>query len=292
MADLVRKLAELAALVHLDQLAKSTLYAVVVYSAFAVVVYVLELRAQITPARYRTRHFLNDIVYTLVYRGGFFDIFVLAAVTNALDARIGFLQLNLLRGVPWPVGLALFWIGGDFLGYWWHRLQHGSRVLWAFHSVHHSQSQMTLLTAWRRHPFELLLANLVVFFGVFHLLLGVPTRGWMPLGAAMTSLQLLQHSQLDWRYGPLHRVVVSPHFHAFHHSTERRHADANFGLMFSCWDFLFGTAVVEPERPARYGVDEVDFQESLASQFVTPFRLAWRWRHRPDAQRDAGSASA
>ena len=292
MADLSGGLVQIAEVVHLDQLARSLLYALAIYTAFTLAVFALEQRAHAGRTRYATRHFINDIVYTLFYRGGFFSILVLAGITNALDAHAGFLRLNLLHGLPWPAGLVLFWVGGDFLLYWWHRLQHANRYLWAFHSVHHSQSEMTLLTAWRRHPFEMLLTNLVVFIGVFHVLLGVPTRDWMPLAAAMACLQGLQHSQLDWRYGPIGRLVVSPHFHAFHHSVERRHADANFGMMFSCWDYLFGTAVEAPSRPERYGVEGIDFHESLASQFVTPFRLAWRWRHSGGGPGEPGSGSS
>ncbi len=278
MTGLLQRLAELAELIHLVTLAKSMANALVVYGGFVVVVYLLERRAGTDVARYRSRNFANDVLYMFLYRGGFFSIFVLAAIVNALDTHVGFLRLKLLSGLPWPLGLALFWIGGDFLLYWWHRLQHSSRFLWAFHSVHHSQSELTVLSSWRRHPFEMMATDLFIFIGVFQMLLGVPTRGWLPLGVAVTCLQALQHSQLDWRYGRLGRLVVSPHFHAFHHSVDRHQSDANFGLMFSCWDYLFGTAVDAPARPARYGVADIEFHESLINQFMTPIRLAWRWR--------------
>ena len=284
------KLAELTALTHLDQLVKSAAYALVVYSGFLLAVYVLEARAGADRARYRTRHFANDVVYTLFYRGGFYNLFILAAVTNALEPRLGFLQLDLLRSLPWPVGLAVYWIGGDFAMYWWHRLQHSNRFLWALHSVHHSQERMTLFTASRRHPLEALSLNLLIFFGIFHLLLGIPTRGWMPLAAVITSVLAIQHSQLDWRLGPLYRVLVSPRFHSFHHSTEPAHANANYGFLFSCWDFLFGTAVPEQPRPARYGVDGLDMAETLKSQLLAPFRLMWRWRRRPAPRPDTPTA--
>ncbi len=283
MTDLLQRLADFAELIHLVTLAKSMASAMAVYGGFVVVVYLLERRAGTDVTRYRSRNFANDVLYMFLYRGGFFSIFVLAAIVNALDTHVGFLRVNLLSGLPWPVGLALFWLGGDFLLYWWHRLQHTSRFLWAFHSVHHSQSELTVLSSWRRHPFEMMATDLVIFIGVFQMLLGVPTRGWLPLGVAMTSLQALQHSQLDWRYGTLGRLVVSPHFHAFHHSVDRHQSDANFGLMFSCWDYLFGTAVDAPARPARYGVADIEFHESLISQFMTPIRLAWRWRRGPEA---------
>ena len=108
----------------------------------------------------------------------------------------------------------------------------------------------------------------------------------MPLAAGWPASRRCSTPSWTGGYGPIGRWVVSPHFHAFHHSVDRRHTNANFGIMFSCWDYLFGTAVTELERPARYGVDGIDFHESLASQFLTPFRLAWRWRHRGEDPRD------
>ena len=273
-------LSEFAALVHLGQLAKSTAYAVVLYGGFVLAVYLLESRAGADPARYRTRNFANDVLYTLFYKGGFYTVVLLAAVTNALGSRLEFLQLNLFRHLHWSLGLLIFWVGGDFVTYWWHRLQHANRFLWAFHSVHHSQDQLTLLTASRRHPLENLSMDVILYFGIFHLILGVPTRGWMPLAAFITCFAAIQHAQLDWRFGPLQRVLAGPRFHAFHHSIRPEHANANFAFMFSFWDYLFGTAVPEQERPTTYGVEGVDMSETIGSQLATPFQLLWRWRRR------------
>ena len=286
MTSLIARLTELASLVHLEELAKSVAHAIVIYGGFFVVVYFLEARAGVDHARYRTRNFVNDIGYTLFYKGGFFDIFIFAAITNAIAPHLGVLKLDLLGGVPWWIGLVVYWVGGDFVMYWWHRLQHANRFLWALHTVHHSQEHMTLLTAARRHPLETLSINFLIFFGIFHLLLGIPTRGWLPLAAVITSILAIQHSQLDWKLGPLYRVLVSPRFHSFHHSTDLAHTNANFGFLFSCWDFLFGTAVPDQPRPTRYGVDGLDMKETLTGQLVTPFRLVWRWRHRPTPKLD------
>jgi sterol desaturase/sphingolipid hydroxylase (fatty acid hydroxylase superfamily) len=206
---------------------------------------------------------------------------MLVAVTDALEPRLDFMRFQLMKDVPWQIGLAVFWVVGDFAMYWWHRLQHANRFLWALHSVHHSQRQLNLFTAWRRHPLENLILTVLIFFGIFHLVLGVPTQGWMPLAVVITSLTAIQHAQLDWRFGPLQRIVVSPWFHSFHHSTDAAHANSNFGFLFSAWDHLFGTAVPEQPRPLRYGVDGIDYHESLVSQLVKPFQLMWRWRRAP-----------
>ena len=291
MTDILARLAELSSLLHLEELARSLARALLIYAAFFVVVYALEMRAGADRARYRTRNFFNDIVYTLFYRGALYNVLILAAITNALEPRLGALRIDFLGGAPWLVQLAVFWIGGDFVMYWWHRLQHSNRFLWALHSVHHSQEQMTLLTAARRHPLETLSLDILIFFGIFHVLLGVPTKGWLPLAALITSILAIQHAQLDWRLGPFYRVLVSPRFHSFHHSADPAHLNANYGFLFSIWDYIFGTAVPEQARPARYGVDGLDMKETLTSQLVTPFRLMWRWR-RPASVKPASPGPA
>jgi sterol desaturase/sphingolipid hydroxylase (fatty acid hydroxylase superfamily) len=105
--------------------------------------------------------------------------------------------------------------------------------------------------------------------------LGIQTRQWLPLTVIMTGLQALQHAELDWRYGWFERLVVSPAFHAIHHSPDPRHYTRNFGQMFSLWDFLFGTAL-EDARPARYGVAGLDMAERVPDQLAAPFRYLWR----------------
>lgn len=272
-------------------LLRSAGQAVLIYAAFLLAVLFFERRAGADRTRYRSRHFANDVLYTLFYKGGFYNVLLLAALTNALGTHLDFLQLNLLRDLPWYVGLAIFWVGGDLAMYWWHRLQHANRFLWALHSVHHSQERLTLFTASRRHPLENLMLDVLVFFVPFHLVLGIPTRGWLPLAVAISCIAAVQHAQLDWHFGPLYRVIVSPRFHAFHHSAEPAHANSNYGFLFSTWDFLFGTATPEQARPVRYGVDGIDYRESLLSQLGTPLRLMWRWRHVP-ARSTPAEASA
>jgi len=278
MADLLARLTDIATLVRLGEMVVSVLQSFLIPFAFLVAMYLFERRAGADPERYRTRNFLHDLFYVFVYVGGFYSVFLLAVVTNAIEPHLGFLEFEPTRRLPWPVGLAIFWIGGDFVTYWWHRLQHSNKFLWAFHTVHHSQEQMTLFTASRRHPIELLLMDVLLYFVIFHLVLGVPTRGWMPLAVFVRTVVSIQHAQLDWRLGPLYKVFVSPRFHAFHHSAQAEHANANYGFLLSTWDYIFGTAVPEQPLPERYGLDGVEMKESLVSHMVTPFRLLWQWR--------------
>ncbi len=283
MAELLERLTDIATLVRLGEMVMSVLQSLLIPFGFLLAVYLFELRGGADPNRYRTRNFLHDVIYLFVYVGGFYDVFALAIVLNAIESHLEFLQIAPTRSLPWPVGLAIFWVGGDFVVYWWHRLQHSNRFLWAFHSVHHSQEHITLFTASRRHPVEQLSMDLLLFFFIFHLVLGVPTRGWVPLAVLVRTVSSLQHAQLDWRFGPLHKVLVSPRFHAFHHSAQPEHANANYGFLFSTWDYIFGTAVPEQPLPVRYGLDGIEMKESLAGHLITPFRLLWQWRHRGSA---------
>jgi sterol desaturase/sphingolipid hydroxylase (fatty acid hydroxylase superfamily) len=124
------------------------------------------------------------------------------------------------------------------------------------------------------------------------LILGIPTHTWLPLVVLQYSFEAVQHSALQWRYGPLYGVMVSPAFHAFHHSAEARHHNRNFGKIFVLWDRLFGTAVPDLAPPRSFGVEGLDPAPSLAEQLVLPFRLIYRSARRRlrGGERDAPPA--
>lgn len=266
-------IAELARTFHIPELSLATFKGFAYFVVpFVLLMYVLEHRSGADMSRYRSRAFLHDIVYALFYRTGFYAMFVFSAVAAALGPALEFLNLGLLRNASFPVAVVVFWILGDFMLYWIHRLQHSSRILWAFHSVHHVPSELTTLTQFRRHPLDWILGDFALFV-VFVVFLGLAPGFWLPLYILMKTLQALQHAELHWRFGWLHSIVVSPVFHSLHHSIDERYHHSNFGLMFSVWDVIFGTAVQDQNRPDRYGVSGLAITESLVQQFITPFRL-------------------
>ena len=66
---------------------------------------------------------------------------------------------------------------------------------------------------------------------------------WLLIFVALIFFQgSLIHSNLNWDFGPLKYVFVSPRFHRYHHSTVDASRHKNFGGLFSFWDYLFGTA--------------------------------------------------
>ena len=87
--------------IHAWEIARSLVLAAIIYGAIFGIVYMIERRSGADPARYRTRHFANDVAYTLFYKGGFYNVLLLAVITNAFDSRLSFfLYRHLLTGVP------------------------------------------------------------------------------------------------------------------------------------------------------------------------------------------------
>ncbi|MFP4518824.1 MAG: sterol desaturase family protein [Oceanicaulis sp.] len=155
---------------------------------------------------------------------------------------------NLPAALVWPAAV----IAGDFTGYWRHRLEH-VRWLWPSHAVHHSDTDMTWLTLHRFHP-----VNRLTTYGIdtgVLVLLGFPTE------AVIVNLMVRQyygmfiHARLDWHYGALGRIFVSPVMHRWHHACDRRAYNANFATVFSLWDQAFGTYFVPGPVTAATGVD-------------------------------------
>ena len=232
--------------------------------------YVLEHFSKADQSRYRSRVFRQYMAYAVFYHGGFYTVLIWAGIANALEPRLAFLQINALAGLPIAAHVALYWLLGDFIHYWVHRLEHRWAPLWAIHSVHHSQEEMTFVSTFRMHPLEQLLNNVIMVVPL--LIIGVPTTSWFLLVIALQVFDGAQHSALNFTYGRAYFIFVSPRFHALHHSKDPRHYNGNYAKILSLWDFLFGTGILA-ERPSQLGVDGLPVPRTLWAQLTAPFRI-------------------
>jgi exosortase len=136
----------------------------------------------------------------------------------------------------------------DLWRYWEHRLFHSVPMLWRLHLVHHSDTQLDVTTAERHHPLEaipsmVLMTALVLLFGLSAVGVGVYV-----LAATVVSFCSHANLCLPESYDRiLRRLIVTPTFHAVHHSALRAETNANYGLVFSFWDRIFGS-FIDPER--------------------------------------------
>ncbi|HET7746153.1 MAG TPA: sterol desaturase family protein [Vicinamibacteria bacterium] len=256
-----------------------------IFAGLFVAVFIVERLSGADAGRYRRRDFIQDGVYFFFYQVPY-TVLVLGPIHRALRPHIPPL---LPEAHPFLASLLFFAIT-DFSFYWIHRLQHSNRLLWAFHSVHHAEAELTFLSSYRLHLFDQVLsaANILAVA----LLVGAPEQVWMPYFVLYTIFEGLQHAQLPWRFGPFYRLVVSPAFHAYHHSRERRHHDRNFSKILSLWDHLFGTIEHGPARPAAFGLPDVPARQSLYAQWSRPFlEIRTSMRARPATPPSLGGAS-
>jgi sterol desaturase/sphingolipid hydroxylase (fatty acid hydroxylase superfamily) len=253
----------------LEELVMSTLMGLGIYCVCALVVIAVELSQRSDMSVYATRNALNDLAYVVFYQCSIYNIVVLPLFIF-LGPRLHFARSGFLLRLPPVASFLVCWLIFDFLNYWMHRLQHAVRPLWAFHSVHHTQTRLTFLTSNRIHVLEQLYVSLLMIIPAF--LLGMPQPRWLPIILVQVFSETMQHSRLTWTFGPLRRLLVSPVFHSMHHSADARQYNGNYGRVFSLWDALFGTFVHSDEPVVRQGVDGMVVPEKLTAQFIHPFR--------------------
>src|SRR5581483_7869134 len=119
------------------------------------------------------------------------------------------------RGVvaawPWWVqGIAVVALS-DFCVYWGHRWQHHNRLLWRFHSIHHSAEHLDWLAAHREHPIDTIYTMSLINLPAF--VLGFPLETLTGLIAFRGLWAIYIHSNVRLPIGPLRVLVGAPELH-------------------------------------------------------------------------------
>jgi sterol desaturase/sphingolipid hydroxylase (fatty acid hydroxylase superfamily) len=223
--------------------------------------------------RYTSPNFRLDVLIYLFYYSGIYHFLIWNGMHHALIGLVNTyapgLRMNLLHQLSPAVQLLALIVGFDFLAYWIHRLKHSNRYLWAFHTIHHSQTILTPMTTFRYHIVDELLFRVCMFipFQVF----GGDIKIWILADLFMAWMNGVQHSNLRWTYGRWGLVFTSPTYHRIHHSTDERLQNCNFAVMFSFWDDLFGTAERKAEYPIEVGLAGHPAPETLFGWLFYPF---------------------
>lgn len=182
---------------------------------------------------------------------------VLNVVINAGTKLVQFAILTCLaRLAVWHIEPWTWksWILGtvavDFCYYWFHRMSHDVRLLWAAHVNHHSSEYYNFSTALRQPvttPF-----TAMPFYWILPII-GFDPAMILVLSAVNTLYQYWIHTELIDRIGPLELVFNTASHHRVHHGANVEYLDRNHAGIFIFWDKLFGT--FEPERAAPvYGL--------------------------------------
>ncbi len=177
---------------------------------------------------------LTEKAATAVFIGGFF----------VLDSFIPWqIPVN-----GWTTLLAILVI--DFLYYWEHRWEHEIRLLWSYHSIHHSSPIYNYTTALR--------VSFIDNFVTWVFFLPAIAMGFHPVVVLIAIVFILTyqfwiHTELIQKMGWFELVFNSPSHHRVHHGSDELYLDKNYGAFLIIWDRMFGTFQEEVFRPT-YGL--------------------------------------
>jgi sterol desaturase/sphingolipid hydroxylase (fatty acid hydroxylase superfamily) len=144
----------------------------------------------------------------------------------------------------------LTFITADFIYYWFHRVSHFWRPLWAFHMVHHSAMHMNLTAAYRLNWLSAIISPL---FFIPAALLGMPADFIAISYALNLAYQFFLHTEVVDKMGILEGFIDTPAAHRVHHGSNPIYIDKNFGGVLLIWDKLFKTYQPETEK-VNYGL--------------------------------------
>ncbi|MBY0529639.1 MAG: sterol desaturase family protein [Rhabdochlamydiaceae bacterium] len=174
---------------------------------------------------------------------------VRAALLNSAQVAVVFIagwswDRWLVKFQPWALHDLGNYLGGllgylaiTFVFYWWHRIRHRSGFLWRWlHQIHHSPKRLEIITAFYKHPFELIADSILCSLIVYVLL------GLNPIAASYAVLlsalaELFYHWNVKTPYW-VGFIFQRPESHCIHHQ-QGVHAYNYADLPI--WDMLFGT---------------------------------------------------
>jgi sterol desaturase/sphingolipid hydroxylase (fatty acid hydroxylase superfamily) len=155
--------------------------------------------------------------------------------------------------LPFWIGLPLFVLIRDFTEWLFHYAQHRLPWLWAMHSLHHSDPEMTALTTNRHFWGDRLIKSLTIW--PLATMLVVPNDQMFQIYMVISLYNYFIHANLKVDLGRWSWLVNVPAYHRQHHSRLVEHYDTNFAALFPVFDVIFGT-YRRPDGWPPCGLDE------------------------------------
>jgi len=163
----------------------------------------------------------------------------------------------------------LFLIILDFFNYWQHRFMHKVKLLWIIHSVHHSASDLNLITVYREHPLDHAINS--IFTAIPIGLMGYPPVDYFYIYMILAILAHLKHGKIPFKFGLIGKYIFqSPYYHHLHHSTDPRCHNKNYANNFIIWDHVFGT-FYDPKVDEKRIEIGLEFYNKKQQPFIKQF---------------------
>lgn len=249
---------------------------------FAIIAVVFIPLERLIPFRPKQRLFRQFLGLDLLH-------YFVGGVLTIVFVRITYMYLPTLsswgvRQLPWSVSSLPWWgqlvvweIGWTLLGYWLHRFEHVWAPLWRMHSIHESSTELDWLSAFRLHPLEPAMFQVLTIVPLWLIGMSYPVAvGYTIYSYIFTHVQ---HANVVFPIGPLKYILPTPEFHRWHHARmydengQERPAMQNFG-QYPIWDVIFGTFYLPATRPVALGSAYGDqIPTGYLEQLAYPFGL-------------------
>ena len=183
----------------------------------------------------------------------------------------------------WAWGLLL--LADDFAYYWFHRLNHEVRILWAGHVSHHSSEHLNFGTALRQGVGERLHK---FFFWMWIPLLGFDPLMMFTMMAISLIYQFWTHTELIHKLPASFEFIFNtPSHHRVHHASQARYLDRNHAGILIIWDRMFGTfsGEIDSDKPV-YGLTSNLDSYNPAYVATHEYGAIWRDVKRAEKWRD------
>ncbi len=194
---------------------------------------------------------------------------VMASIGGIIRASLPMAFRDWMAHLPLGLQIGIVVALAELWAYWAHRISHAVPFLWRFHRVHHSIEHMTWESALRQHPLDAIwimgASNIPAFA------LGVDLRPIALFILFERCYTVLLHSNIDFSYGPLDRIISSTRFHHWHHDSGDQARNRNFAGMFSILDTLFGTYHSTVQPPRAFGPPTLA-PKPYVDQVLSPIR--------------------
>jgi sterol desaturase/sphingolipid hydroxylase (fatty acid hydroxylase superfamily) len=218
--------------------------------------------------------FFNFFIFSLIGFSAISNVGV--ALFNDLLLQFGITNMVALEIGSWPTWLQLLilLIIIDFIHWNIHRMLHRVTMLWEFHKLHHSVKELGFAAHLRFHWMESIIYKTLQYIPIA--MIGFGIQDFFVVHIFSLLIGHLNHANLDWNYGPMKYLLNNPKMHIWHHAKEWPSSHpygTNYGLTFSVWDYLFGTAYVpESGQDIKLGfVRDADYPTSFFKQMIYPF---------------------
>jgi sterol desaturase/sphingolipid hydroxylase (fatty acid hydroxylase superfamily) len=178
-----------------------------------------------------------------------------------------------VRDLPVWGQILVFEAGWTFLGYWLHRLEHVWLPLWRLHSIHESTHELDWLSAFRLHPLEPALFQILTIVPLWFFGMSLPAAIGYSIYTYIFSH--VQHANIVFPIGPLRYILPTPQFHRWHHARiydlngRPVRSFCNFS-QYPIWDQLFGTFYLPNKNPTAYG-NAPNVPKDYLAQLAYPF---------------------